>query len=51
MQLDVTDGILDWPGEPCNMSIPIIMVGTLDTKGIEGECSTANNEFNPPSCK
>lgn len=45
------DGMSDWPGEPCETSIPIIMVGTLDIKGIEGEPSTDSSEFSPPSCK
>lgn len=44
------DGISDCPGEPCDTSIPRIIVGNLDTKGIEGECSTARTEFKPPSC-
>lgn len=45
------DGISECPGDPWETSIPRMMVGTLETIGIEGECSTANNEFNPPSCK
>lgn len=45
------DGISDCPGDPCDTSIPRIMVGALETTGMEGECSTARIEFNPPSCK
>lgn len=45
------DGTSDWPGDPWDTSIPIIMVGTLDTIGMEGECSTVSIEFKPPSCE
>lgn len=45
------DGTSDWPGEPCDTSIPRIMVGTLDIMGMERETSTANIEFKPPSCQ
>jgi len=31
--------------------MPIIMVGALETIGIEGECSTPSIEFRPPSYK
>lgn len=44
------DGTSDCPGEPWDTSIPRIMVGPFETIGIEGECSTASIEFNPPSC-
>lgn len=42
------DGI-DMPGEPCDTSIPRMMVEALETTGIEGDLSTVNIEFNPPS--
>jgi len=29
--------------------MPIMMVGALETTGMEGACSTPNNEFKPPS--
>lgn len=45
------DGISDCPGEPWETSIPSIRVGTLDTMGMEGECSSDRKEFKPPSCK
>ena len=45
------DGISDCPGEPCETSIPRIIVGTFETIGMDGECSTANKELSPPSCK
>lgn len=51
MHTAAIDGTSDWPGEPCETSIPRIIVGTLDTKGIEGVCSITNIEFNPPSWK
>lgn len=44
------EGTSDCPGEPWDTSIPRISVGTFDTRGNEGACSTANIEFNPPSC-
>ena len=43
------DGTSDWPGDPCETSIPRIIVGTFETIGMDGECSTANKEFSPPS--
>lgn len=30
--------------------MPRMRVGALETMGREGETSTPNNEFNPPSC-
>lgn len=45
------EGISDCPGEPCDTSIPRIRVGALETTGRAGDFSTANNAFNPPSCK
>lgn len=44
------EGMSDCPGEPCDTSIPRMRVGALETIGREGEASTLNNEFNPPSC-
>jgi len=44
------EGISVCPGEPCDTSMPRMRVGALETMGREGECSTPNNEFNPPSC-
>jgi len=38
------------PGDPWETSIPRMIVGTWETNGIEGFCSTANSEFKPPSC-
>jgi hypothetical protein len=43
------DGMSDWPGEPCDTSIPNIIVGTFETKGMFRDCSIANKEFKPPS--
>ena len=45
------DGKSERPGEPCETSIPRIMVTGLETKGIERECSSVNKEFIPPSCR
>jgi hypothetical protein len=44
------DGTSECPGEPCDTSIPKIIVGTLDTRGIAGDVSIWSNEFMPPSC-
>lgn len=44
------DGI-DMPGDPCDTSIPRMMVEALETTGIEGVLSIVNIEFNPPSWK
>lgn len=44
------DGTLDWPGEPCETSIPKIIVGAVETRGIIWEYSACSTEFNPPSC-
>lgn len=43
------DGMSDCPGDPCDTSIPKIMVGVFETIGIEGENSVDNIEFRPPS--
>ena len=45
------DGTSDCPGEPCDTSMPRMIVGTFETIGIEGVCSIANIEFSPPSCE
>ena len=45
------DGTSDCPGEPCDTSMPRMIVGTFETTGIEGVCSIANIEFSPPSCE
>lgn len=45
-----TDGTLECPEEPCDTSIPKIIVGTFETKGRFFDCSIANKEFKPPSC-
>lgn len=50
MNTAAMDGQSECPGEPCDTSIPSMIVGTLETTGIEGVCSTDNIEFNPPSC-
>lgn len=44
------DGI-DIPGEPWETSIPRIMVGVLETTGMEGDLSIAKREFSPPFWK
>jgi hypothetical protein len=43
------EGTSDCPGEPWDTSIPRMIVGDLDTRGIDGDTSICNNEFNPPS--
>ena len=43
------EGMSDWPGEPCDTSIPNIIVGTFETNGMFRDCSMANKEFKPPS--
>jgi len=44
------DGTSECPGEPWDTSIPKIIVGTLDTRGIAGDVSIWSNEFMPPNC-
>jgi hypothetical protein len=44
------DGTSDCPGDPCETSIPRIMVGTLEITVNAGVRSTLNIEFRPPSC-
>ena len=44
------EGTPDCPGEPWDTSIPKIIVGTLDIRGIAGDDSTWSIEFKPPSC-
>ena len=39
----------DRPGEPCETSMPRIIVGVSIINGICGECSIASREFIPPS--
>jgi hypothetical protein len=43
------EGTPDCPGEPWDTSIPKIIVGTLDIRGIAGDDSTWRIEFNPPN--
>jgi len=45
------EGISVCPGEPWDTSIPRMRVGALETIGRDGELSTPNKEFNPPSCR
>lgn len=42
------DGTSARPGDPWETSIPMMIVGTFETIGIEGECSTVKREFMPP---
>jgi len=44
------DGTSDCPGDPCETSIPRMMVGTLETTVKAGVRSTLNSELSPPSC-
>lgn len=44
------EGTSDRPGDPCETSIPKIIVGVLETNGIVGESSMCSKEFIPPSC-
>lgn len=45
------EGTSDCPGEPCETSMPRIIVGAFETMGMEGVISIANIELSPPSCK
>lgn len=45
------DGTSDCPGDPCETSIPRMMVGTLEMTVKAGVLSTLNMEFKPPSCR
>lgn len=44
------EGWSDCPGDPCETSIPRMMVGTLEMTVKAGVRSTLNTEFRPPSC-
>jgi len=45
------DGTSDCPGEPCETSMPSIIVGDPETRGIFDMRSCCNNELIPPSCE
>lgn len=45
------DGTSDCPGDPCETSIPRMMVGTLEMTVKAGVRSTLNMELRPPSCR
>jgi len=45
------EGTSDCPGEPCETSMPSIIVGAPETRGIFDMRSCCNNELIPPSCE